>query len=240
MYWGVITLTTVGEAKAPAAAARGTVWRADPDTLRNTTGYGDLSPKTPLGRFFSCAGALLGIGLFTLPSSIIASGYQELEEAKVKAASDTVNRIFELRRLAECRGAFARLRMLSLLHAEGGDARAATQRTSSDAGSESDRGGRGGVGGGADVGHVAALSASIGASAAFARTGGRRASALHSLLSRRGDAAASSALSLRGKRAIAASLLLDECDGNVATAMRELAAAWERTDRTAEAASAEQ
>lgn len=51
MWWGVVTLTTVG--------------------------YGDVYPVTPLGKFFSAALAFIGIGLFALPAGIIASGFSE-------------------------------------------------------------------------------------------------------------------------------------------------------------------
>lgn len=49
MWWGVITLTTVG--------------------------YGDVYPITPLGKFLGAIVALLGVGFFALPSSILASGF---------------------------------------------------------------------------------------------------------------------------------------------------------------------
>ncbi|MFT5087650.1 MAG: voltage-gated potassium channel [Planctomycetota bacterium] len=49
MWWGVATLTTVG--------------------------YGDITPITPLGKFFGAIIALLGIGLFALPAGIIGSGF---------------------------------------------------------------------------------------------------------------------------------------------------------------------
>ena len=51
MWWGVVTLTTVG--------------------------YGDIYPITPLGKFIGAVIALLGIGLFALPAGIIASGFTE-------------------------------------------------------------------------------------------------------------------------------------------------------------------
>lgn len=53
LWWGVATLTTVG--------------------------YGDVYPITPLGKFLGAVVAVLGIGLFGLPASILASGF--IEEA---------------------------------------------------------------------------------------------------------------------------------------------------------------
>ena len=50
-WWGVATLTTVG--------------------------YGDVHPITPLGQFVGAIVAMLGIGLFALPASILASGFIE-------------------------------------------------------------------------------------------------------------------------------------------------------------------
>ena len=52
IYWGVITLTTVG--------------------------YGDVVPVTPLGRALGALIALLGIALFALPAGIFASGFAEV------------------------------------------------------------------------------------------------------------------------------------------------------------------
>lgn len=49
LWWGVVTLTTVG--------------------------YGDVHPVTPVGQFFGAIVAVLGIGLFALPASILASGF---------------------------------------------------------------------------------------------------------------------------------------------------------------------
>lgn len=51
MWWGIVTLTTVG--------------------------YGDVTPITPLGQVIGSVVAILGIGLFALPASIMASGFIE-------------------------------------------------------------------------------------------------------------------------------------------------------------------
>jgi len=51
MWWGVVTLTTVG--------------------------YGDVHPVTPLGKLLGALTAILGVGLFALPASILASGFVE-------------------------------------------------------------------------------------------------------------------------------------------------------------------
>ena len=51
MWWGMVTLTTVG--------------------------YGDLFPVTPLGRGLGAVVALLGIGLFALPAGILGSAFVE-------------------------------------------------------------------------------------------------------------------------------------------------------------------
>jgi voltage-gated potassium channel len=51
MWWGVVTLTTVG--------------------------YGDIYPVTTLGRVIGALIALMGVGLFALPAGILASGFAE-------------------------------------------------------------------------------------------------------------------------------------------------------------------
>lgn len=51
MWWGVATLTTVG--------------------------YGDVYPVTPIGKFLGAVIALLGIGMFALPTGILGSGFVE-------------------------------------------------------------------------------------------------------------------------------------------------------------------
>ncbi len=72
MWWGVITLTTVG--------------------------YGDVGPITPVGKLLGGVIALIGVGIVALPAGIIASGFSEatderrarkaLAEAEAEAASD--------------------------------------------------------------------------------------------------------------------------------------------------------
>lgn len=49
MWWGVITLTTVG--------------------------YGDVVPVTGLGQLVGAVVAILGIGMFALPAALIATGF---------------------------------------------------------------------------------------------------------------------------------------------------------------------
>lgn len=56
MWWGVVTLTTVG--------------------------YGDIFPITPLGKILSSVISLLGIGLFALPTGLLSAGF--IEEIKKK------------------------------------------------------------------------------------------------------------------------------------------------------------
>jgi len=51
MWWGIVTLTTVG--------------------------YGDVSPVTPLGKVFGALVTILGVGMFALPAGIMASGFAE-------------------------------------------------------------------------------------------------------------------------------------------------------------------
>jgi voltage-gated potassium channel len=52
MWWSVATLTTVG--------------------------YGDVYPITPVGKILAAISAVLGIGLFAIPTGILASGFSEL------------------------------------------------------------------------------------------------------------------------------------------------------------------
>jgi len=61
MWWGIATLTTVG--------------------------YGDIYPITPLGQFLGGIIAIIGIGLFALPTGILASGFSD-EISRRKNQSD--------------------------------------------------------------------------------------------------------------------------------------------------------
>jgi voltage-gated potassium channel len=63
MWWGIVTLTTVG--------------------------YGDIYPVTDWGRFIGSVVVILGIGLFALPTGVLASGFAEVlakskEEQKMR------------------------------------------------------------------------------------------------------------------------------------------------------------
>ncbi len=60
MWWGIITLTTVG--------------------------YGDVYPTTIIGKFLTMLIALMGIGLFALPAGILGSGFvEEIQQRKKKS-----------------------------------------------------------------------------------------------------------------------------------------------------------
>ncbi len=57
MWWAIVTLTTVG--------------------------YGDVFPITPLGKFFAAIIAVLGIGMFALPTGILGASFvEEMEKLK--------------------------------------------------------------------------------------------------------------------------------------------------------------
>ncbi|HMS43435.1 MAG TPA: ion transporter [Pyrinomonadaceae bacterium] len=59
MWWGIVTLTTVG--------------------------YGDAFPITPLGKILGGIVAILGIALFAIPTGIFAAGFnEELEKIRLK------------------------------------------------------------------------------------------------------------------------------------------------------------
>jgi len=59
MWWGVATLTTVG--------------------------YGDVFPVTPFGKVCGSMIAILGIGMFALPTGILATGFAESLERQKEA-----------------------------------------------------------------------------------------------------------------------------------------------------------
>ncbi|MFL0796231.1 MAG: ion transporter [Cellvibrionaceae bacterium] len=85
MWWAMATLTTVG--------------------------YGDVTPITPLGKFFGGCITIVGIGMVALPAGILASGFSEqLHRAKEtysgefeKALDDGVLDAKELQKLEELR-----------------------------------------------------------------------------------------------------------------------------------------
>ena len=52
MWWGIVTLATVG--------------------------YGDIYPVTPWGKFIGSIVVILGIGLFAMPTGVLASGFAEV------------------------------------------------------------------------------------------------------------------------------------------------------------------
>jgi voltage-gated potassium channel len=62
MWWGVVTLSTVG--------------------------YGDIVPVTPAGRFLGAVVALLGIGMFALPTGILGAAF--VEEVRRRRAATRV------------------------------------------------------------------------------------------------------------------------------------------------------
>ncbi|WP_020599032.1 ion transporter [Spirosoma panaciterrae] len=46
-------------------------------TAMTTVGYGDIHPITPLGKFLGGIAAIVGIGVFALPTGILVSGFNE-------------------------------------------------------------------------------------------------------------------------------------------------------------------
>jgi voltage-gated potassium channel len=63
LWWGIATLTTVG--------------------------YGDVFPITPIGKLLGGAIAFLGIGIFALPTGILASGFaEEIQKTKKKTGTN--------------------------------------------------------------------------------------------------------------------------------------------------------
>ena len=50
-----------------------------------TVGYGDICPVTVLGKFIAACNAVIGIGMFALPTAIIGAGLvEEIEKMKKK------------------------------------------------------------------------------------------------------------------------------------------------------------
>ncbi len=78
MWWGIITLTTVG--------------------------YGDVSPVTPLGQLFGAITAVVGIGIVALPSGILASGFIEefAEEEQIEDEVEDEREVASERQCPNC------------------------------------------------------------------------------------------------------------------------------------------
>ena len=47
-----------------------------------TVGYGDVYPVTPLGRVLAAISAMLGIGVFAVPTGILGAGFVEAIERR--------------------------------------------------------------------------------------------------------------------------------------------------------------
>jgi voltage-gated potassium channel Kch len=60
MWWGVVTLTTIG--------------------------YGDVYPVTPLGKCFAAVIGLLGVGTIALPAAILGSAFKSQVEEPANPA----------------------------------------------------------------------------------------------------------------------------------------------------------
>ena len=58
-------------------------------TAMTTVGYGDIHPITPLGKFLGGITAIVGIGLFALPTGILVSGFNE----HIRSRKDPVRRV---------------------------------------------------------------------------------------------------------------------------------------------------
>lgn len=73
----------------------------------STVGYGDKAPITQVGRLLAGSGALLGIALFTLPSSIITSGFEERTSRTEGRQRDGLMKLHIVQRRWELRQALA-------------------------------------------------------------------------------------------------------------------------------------
>ena len=96
MWWGVVTLTTVG--------------------------YGDIYPITPIGRFLGSILAFLGIGIFALPAGIISSGFaeevQRRKQERMAANLEQSANYQSVKRLAEIEVGFDQKQRAIALHIE--------------------------------------------------------------------------------------------------------------------------
>lgn len=67
----------------------GTMWWSA--AALTTVGYGDVYPVTPAGKFLGAIVAFLGMGIFSLPTSVLSSGFVEVlqEEELLMTQQDT-------------------------------------------------------------------------------------------------------------------------------------------------------
>ncbi len=89
MWWGVVTLTTVG--------------------------YGDVYPITPVGKFIGALVILVGIGMFALPAGILASGFVE----EVHSRRERVEGVCEVEVTVVCPHCGKRIDELATVEARG-------------------------------------------------------------------------------------------------------------------------
>ncbi|MEG3901064.1 ion transporter [Microcoleus sp. B4-C5] len=96
MWWGVVTLTTVG--------------------------YGDIYPITPLGKLLGAMLAFLGIGIFALPAGIIAGGFsEELQKRKQEKKAENLEEFANcqsVKMVAEIDASFQEKQRAIALHIE--------------------------------------------------------------------------------------------------------------------------
>ena len=96
MWWGVVTLTTVG--------------------------YGDIYPIAPIGRFLGSILAFLGIEIFALPAGIISSGFsEEVQRRKQEKMAGNLEQSANgqsIKMLAEIQVGFEQKQMDLALHIE--------------------------------------------------------------------------------------------------------------------------
>ena len=96
MWWGVVTLTTVG--------------------------YGDIYPIAPIGRFLGSTLAFLGIGIFALPAGIISSGFsEEVQRRKQEKMAGNLEQSANsqsIKMLTETQVGFEQKQMAIALHIE--------------------------------------------------------------------------------------------------------------------------
>lgn len=63
----------------------------------STVGYGDVVPQTVLGQFFAGITAIIGVGLFGLPASILAAGFIEEATRRDSSNQPSSDEVYEYR-----------------------------------------------------------------------------------------------------------------------------------------------